>query len=78
MSGVQSPTKETLDDQLDRVTRQLEGKYQDRANPAEIAAAVHEEAAYFEGAKVTQYIPVLVQHAVQERFRRRPRIYAVA
>ncbi len=70
MSGI-STTKETLQDQLRRVTNQLEDKYRDRADAVEVAAAVSEEAAHFEGAKVTQYIPVLVQHAVQERFRRR-------
>jgi hypothetical protein len=70
MSGIQT-TKETLDDQLNRVSHQLEDKYKDRAAATEIAAAVREEAAHFEGAKIKQYVPVLVQHAVQERFRHR-------
>jgi hypothetical protein len=70
MSGIRT-TQETLDDQLTRVSHQLEDKFSDRAAAAEIAAAVREEAAHFQGAKVTQYVPVLVQHAVQERFRRR-------
>jgi hypothetical protein len=71
MPSVQGLSQGTLDDQLGRVTIQLEHKYRDRADAAEIAAAVREEASRFEGAKVTQYVPVLVQHAVQERFRRR-------
>ena len=71
MPGIPPPTKDMLDDQLTRIRRQLQDKYQDRADPTEVAAAVTEEAAHFDHAKVTQYIPVLVQHAVQERFRRR-------
>jgi hypothetical protein len=79
MTGIQAPSKETLEDQLSRVTHQLEDKYKDRADAVEVAAAVQEEAAHFAGAKVTQYIPVLVQHAVQERFRKRaPKAYVAA
>lgn len=72
MSGIET-TQATLNDQLNRVSHQLEDKFRDRAPATEVAAAVREEAARFEGAKVIQYVPVLVQHAVQERFRRLPR-----
>lgn len=78
MAGIRT-TQETLEDQLSRVSHQLEDKFADRAAATEVAAAVREEAAHFQGAKVTQYVPVLVQHAVQERFRRRrPGTYVAA
>jgi hypothetical protein len=71
MPGVQQLKPATLDDQLQRIVLQLGSKYSDRADVKEVSDAVYEEAARFEGAKITQYIPVLVQHQVQERFRRR-------
>jgi hypothetical protein len=63
---------EVLDKQLDRVADQLTHKYADRTSPTEVHAAVFDEAARYEHARITQFIPVLVQHAVQERLRRRP------
>jgi hypothetical protein len=79
MPGVQELSGATLDDQLQRVARQLGEKYSDRAANAEVTEAVYEEASRFSGARVTQYIPVLVEHAVRERFRRRaPRVAAMA
>jgi hypothetical protein len=79
MRGMQAPTQEMIDDQLDRIRLQLQDKFKDRATSTEVAAAVTEETAHFDGAKVTQYIPVLVQHAVQERFRHRhPTSYVAA
>jgi CRISPR/Cas system-associated exonuclease Cas4 (RecB family) len=68
---VQELTSKALDDQLHRVADQLGRKYHDRAESSEVESAVYEEAAHFRDARVKQYIPVLVQHAVQERFRRR-------
>jgi hypothetical protein len=63
---------EVLDKHLDRVADQLTRKYADRTSPNEVHAAVFDEAARYEHARVTQFIPVLVQHAVQERLRRQP------
>ena len=72
---IQELTPKALTDQLDRVADQLGRKYRDRAEGTEVESAVFEEAALFRDAHVKQYIPVLVQHAVQERFRhRKPRI----
>jgi CRISPR/Cas system-associated exonuclease Cas4 (RecB family) len=73
MPGVQELTPEALDVHLHRVSDQLQRKFNDRADEREIESAVFEEAQQFRDARVTQFIPVLVQHAVQERFRRRPR-----
>ncbi|MDQ1464931.1 MAG: hypothetical protein QOC73_1872 [Actinomycetota bacterium] len=73
MPGVQELTPEALDAHLHRVADQMQRKFNDRADEREIESAVFEEARQFRGARVTQFIPVLVQHAVQERFRRRPR-----
>lgn len=71
---IQELTPKALTDQLDRVADQLGRKYRDRAEGTEVESAVFEEAALFRDAHVKQYIPVLVQHAVQERFRhRKPR-----
>lgn len=63
---------EVLDKHLDRVADQLTRKYADRTSPNEVHAAVFDEASRYEHARVTQFIPVLVQHAVQERLRRQP------
>jgi hypothetical protein len=71
MPGVQELTPQTLHDQLQRVTLALGRKYGDRASAADIGREVDEEAAHYRDAHVTQYIPVLVQHAVQERIRHR-------
>ena len=68
MPGVQNLTGEALDQQLRHVADQLGEKFKDRATLSEIAQIVNEEAGRFRTARVTQYIPVLVQHAVQERF----------
>jgi len=69
---VQELTPQALDDQLHRVVDVLGRKYGDRAAGGEVERAVFEEAELFRDAKVKQYVPVLVQHAVQERFRHRP------
>jgi len=68
---VQELTPKALEEQLHRVADQLGRKYRDRAEGGEVERAVYEEAEHFRDARVKQYIPVLVQHAVQERFRRR-------
>jgi hypothetical protein len=68
---VQELTPQALDDQLHRVADLLGHKYDDRTANGEVERAVFEEAALFRDAKVKQYVPVLVQHAVQERFRHR-------
>lgn len=79
MPAIERPTAAMIDEELSRVNRRLRDKYKDRVDAAEVAAAVTEEAAHFDGATVIRYIPVLVQHAVQERFRhRRPRDDAAA
>jgi hypothetical protein len=72
-------TPQALDDQLHRVAEQMGRKFGDRTAGGEVESAVYEEAARFSGAHVRQYIPVLVQHAVQERFRhRQPRLSGAA
>ena len=63
------PHSEVLEQQLDRVADQLTRKYADRADQVEVHDAVFREASRYQGARVTQYIPVLVQHTVQERLR---------
>lgn len=68
---VQELTPQALDDQLHRVVDLLDRKYSDRTTGGEVERAVYEEAALFRDARVKQYVPVLVQHAVQERYRRR-------
>jgi hypothetical protein len=79
MPGVQELTPQALDDQLHRVADQMGRKFGDRAEGGEVESAVYEEAARFRTARVKQYIPVLVQHAVQERFRHRsPRVAGAA
>jgi hypothetical protein len=69
---VQELTPQALDDQLHRVIDLLDRKYSDRTAGGEIERAVFQEAELFRDARVKQYVPVLVQHAVQEQFRRRP------
>ena len=71
MPGIQELTPQTLDDQLHRVADQMGRKFGDRVTGGEIESAINEEAARYDDAHVKQYIPVLVQHAVQERFRHR-------
>lgn len=61
-----------LEQHLDRVADQLARKYSDRSDAREIHEAVYSEASRYREARITQYIPVLVQHAVQERLRHRP------
>jgi CRISPR/Cas system-associated exonuclease Cas4 (RecB family) len=70
---VQELTPQALDDQLHRVVDLLDRKYGDRTASGEVQRAVFEEAELFRDATVKQYVPVLVQHAVAERFRGRPR-----
>jgi hypothetical protein len=60
---------EVLEQQLNRVADQLTRKFADRADQVEVHDAVFREASRYQGARVTQYIPVLVQHTVQERLR---------
>ena len=62
---------EVLDQQLDRVADQLTRKFADRAESGEVHDAVYREADRYQGARVTQYIPVLVQHTVEENLRKR-------
>ena len=69
------PRGEVLEQQLDRVADQLTRKFADRADQVDVHDAVFREASRYQGARVTQYIPVLVQHTVQERLRQlRPRV----
>ena len=63
------PRGEVLQQQLDRVADQLTRKFADRADQVDVHDAVFREASRYQGARVTQYIPVLVQHTVQERLR---------
>ena len=58
-------------DALHRVVSELCRKYGDRAAPEEIEREVFSEADRFKTARVHHFIPVLVQHAVQEKLRRR-------
>jgi hypothetical protein len=69
MSVSQELHGEVLEHQLDRVADQLTKKFADRADQGEVHDAVFSEASRYQGARVTQFIPVLVQHAVQERLR---------
>ena len=72
MLDVQDWTARALNEHLHRVADQLGAKYSDRADDDEVEHAVFDEAAKFADARVTHYIPVLVEHAVEERLRRRP------
>jgi hypothetical protein len=72
MSVSQELRGEVLDQHLDRVADQLTRKFADRSDAREIHDAVYSEARRYREARITQYIPVLVQHAVQERLRRAP------
>ena len=71
MAAEQELRGAVLEQQLDRVADQLTRKYADRADSGEVRSAVWFEADRYREARVTQYIPVLVQHAVQELLRRR-------
>jgi hypothetical protein len=71
MNGSQELRGEVLDQHLGRVADQLSRKYADRTDSREVRDAVFNEATRYRGARVTQFIPVLVQHAVQERLRQR-------
>jgi hypothetical protein len=71
MSVSQELRGEVLEQHLDRVADQLTRKYADRTDSGEVHDAVFREASRYQGARVTQFIPVLVQHAVQERLRQR-------
>ena len=71
MTTSQELRGEVLDKHLDRVADQLSTKYADRTDSREVHEAVFDEATRYRGARVTQFIPVLVQHAVQERLRQR-------
>ncbi len=71
MPGIRELTETTLDDQLLKIAGQLGRKYHDRIDITDITDAVYEEAAGYRDARVTQYIPVLVEHAVHEQIRRR-------
>jgi hypothetical protein len=76
MSVAQELSGEVLDRHLDRVADQLTLKYADRTDAEEVHEAVFTEASRYREARVTQFIPVLVQHAVQERLRQRPAVKA--
>jgi hypothetical protein len=71
MAAEQELRGAVLEQQLDRVADQLTHKYADRADSGEVRDAVSTEASRYREARVTQYIPVLVQHAVQELLRQR-------
>jgi hypothetical protein len=71
MPGIQELRGEVLEQHLDRVADQLSRKFADRTDSRAVHDAVFTEATRYREARVTQYIPVLVQHAVQERLRRR-------
>jgi hypothetical protein len=60
-----------LQRQLDWVAEELTRKFADRADQGEVHDAVFREASRYEGARVTQFIPALVEHAVHERLRQR-------
>ena len=70
MPGIQELTRTTLTAQLKRVVNDLHRKYGHRAERARIATAVQQEAARYAHARVTQYVPTLVQHAVDEQLRK--------
>jgi hypothetical protein len=71
MSVSQELRGEVLDQQLDRVADQLTRKFADRVESGEVHDAVRREAGRYQGARVTQFIPVLVQHTIGERLRQR-------
>jgi hypothetical protein len=71
MSVSQELRGEMLQQHLNRVADQLTRKYADRTDLHEVHEAVFREATRYSDAHVTQFIPVLVQHAVQERLRQR-------
>ena len=71
MSVSQELRSDVLAQQLDRVADQLTRKFADRVDSGEVIDAVRREARRYQGARVTQFIPVLVQHAIGERLRQR-------
>jgi hypothetical protein len=71
MSVSQELRGDVLDQQLDRVADQLTRKFADRVESGEVHEAVRREAGRYQGARVTQFIPVLVQHTIGERLRQR-------
>jgi hypothetical protein len=71
MSVSQELRGDVLDQQLDRVADQLTRKFADRVESGEVHDAVRREAGRYQGARVTQFIPVLVQHTIGERLRQR-------
>jgi hypothetical protein len=71
MSVSQELRGDVLDQQLDRVADQLTRKFADRVESGEVHDAVRREAGRYQGARVTQFIPVLVQHTIGELLRQR-------
>lgn len=71
MSVSQELRGDVLAQQLDRVADQLTRKFADRVDSGEVIDAVRREAGRYQGARVTQFIPVLVQHTIGERLRQR-------
>lgn len=71
MSVSQELRGDVLAQQLDRVADQLTRKFADRVESGEVHDAVRREAGRYQGARVTQFIPVLVQHTIGERLRQR-------
>lgn len=69
MSVSQELRGQVLEQHLARVADQLTRKYADRTDSGAVHDEVFREASRYQGARVTQFIPVLVQHAVQERLR---------
>lgn len=69
MSVEQEERDDVLEQQLGRVADQLTRKFADRTDQVAVHDAVFREASRYQGARVTQYIPVLVQRTVQERLR---------
>ncbi|MFL6138627.1 MAG: three-helix bundle dimerization domain-containing protein [Frankiaceae bacterium] len=63
-------TTRSLDQQLDHVARRLVAELTGSAAADEVLAVVHGAAAQLAGARVTQYVPVLVDRAARNQLLR--------
>jgi hypothetical protein len=71
MTALQQPTAAAMDADLHRVADRLASRYAGRADIGDIERSVFEEAERYRDARVTKFVPVLVEHAVREQLRTR-------
>jgi hypothetical protein len=61
---------QSLDEQVDRVAQRLVAELAGSVAPDEVRAVVRGAAAQLDGAKVTQFVPVLVDRAARQQLLR--------